>query len=546
MATLLPDLSTENRYTTGFRKEIEVLTQLHRTLPAGYTIFHNVDWHSLYEGRDTHGEIDIIVMNQAGDLLLVEVKSGAAVLDNGRLYKTYQNRNRDVVLQMSVQYSAMRHLLHKAGLRPKQLCNCIVLPDWRVTGGAIVAIPRERILDADDCAQLSDRIQGLLPLGDMKGGMAERVYSFLSNHLSVAQDVSALQGQLRETARHLSDGLATWVPRMQVPSRILRVQATAGSGKTQLALSLLQDASQRELHALYVCFNRPLADHMVLLTGRNKQVSTFHALCISTYLAKGYSPNGYQPSTYEQAAAVYLEGLSSEAPDLDLLVIDEAQDFDPAWIMGLMRRLKPDGMLYVLEDADQSLYPRPGLVLPGAVVVHCLDNFRSPRQICDSINAFGLAGRPVRARSAWAGELPSIIQYDGSRADLLAKTAQAIKAQTEQGIAPEAIAVLSMRGHSQSELVRCDELAGLSVKRFTGDYLSDGMPLWSDGRLLVESVYRFKGQSIASVIVSEVDFVQLGPSERARLFVGMTRAWHSVTLVVSNRTAELLTQVLQE
>lgn len=546
MATLLPDLSIETHHTTGFRKEIEVLQQLHRSLPAGYTIFHNVDWHSLYVGRDTHGEIDIIVMNQAGDLLLVEVKSGMAVLENGRLYKSYQNRDRDVVLQMRVQYAAMRHLLQKAGLMPKTLCNCIILPDWRITGGAIVAIPRERILDADDYGQLSDRIQSLLPLGASEDGLAERVYAFLSNHLSVAQDVSALQGQLRDTARHLSDGLAIWVPRMQAPSKILRVQATAGSGKTQLALSLLQDAHRRELQAQYVCFNRPLADHIARLTGRDKQVSTFHALCISTYLAKGHSPNGYQPSTYEQAAAVYLESLSATTPDLDLLVIDEAQDFDPAWVMGLMQRLKPDGMLYVLEDADQLLYPRPSLLLPDAVLVHCHDNFRSPRQVCESINAFGLASKPIRARSAWSGELPSILEYDGSRTDLLAKTAQAIRAQIAQGIAPEAMAVLSMRGHGQSELIRCDELAGLPVRRFTGDYLPDGMPLWSDGRLLVESVYRFKGQSVASVIVSEADFERLGPNERARLFVGMTRAWYAVTLVVSSRTAAQLTQALQE
>ncbi|WP_229799811.1 AAA family ATPase, partial [Vogesella fluminis] len=208
----------------------------------------------------------------------------------------------------------------------------------------------------------SARVQRLLPL-DEPDALADRIYAFLSNHLSVARDVSALQGQLRETARHLSDGLATWVPRMHIPSRILRVQATAGSGKTQLALSLLQEAQRKGLSAKYVCFNRPLADHMQRLLGNDQQASTFHALCISAYLAKGYSPNGYQPATYEQAASVYLECLSTSQPDLDLLVIDEAQDFDPAWVTGLRQRLKQGGSLYVLEDADQLLYPRPTLAL---------------------------------------------------------------------------------------------------------------------------------------------------------------------------------------
>jgi KaiC/GvpD/RAD55 family RecA-like ATPase len=44
----------------------------------------------------------------------------------------------------------------------------------------------------------------------------------------------------------------------------LRVRGTAGSGKTQLALQALQKAHAAGKSALYVCFNRPLADAMKL------------------------------------------------------------------------------------------------------------------------------------------------------------------------------------------------------------------------------------------------------------------------------------------
>lgn len=539
MAKLLPDFSSEISKTSGFRKELEVLKWLQRTLPDGYTVFHGVDWHSLYAGRDTHGEIDLIVMNRAGDLLLIEVKSGAASIRDGKLYKAYGTRERDVALQLRVQYAAMRQLLQQAGLQVQRLCNCLVLPDWRVGETPVVAIPRERIFDAEDYPQLSARVQGLLPLGN-PDEQADRVRAFLSNHLSVAPDVSVLQGQLRETARHLSDGLATWVPRLQAPSRVFRVQATAGSGKTQLALTLLQEAQHAGRRALYVCFNRPLADHMNRLLAGHVQASTFHALCIEAYLAQGQVPDGFQPSTYEKAAAAYLGLLATEQADLDLLIIDEAQDFDPAWVAGLCQRLVAQGTLYVLEDADQALYSRPPLSLPEAVLIRCQDNFRSPRQVCEVINAFGLASIPLHARSGWQGEVPDILQYDGSRADLLAKTTDAIHAQLERGLDVSQLVVLSMRGHAHSELLKCDELAGQAVRRFSGDYTPDGTQLWTDGSLLVESVYRFKGQSAASVIITEADFEHLSGHERTRLFVGMTRAWHSVTLVVSERTAAQL------
>lgn len=50
------------------------------SLPDAYSLFHNVEWAVSRESADLHGEIDIIVMNQSGDLLLVEVKSGAPIV----------------------------------------------------------------------------------------------------------------------------------------------------------------------------------------------------------------------------------------------------------------------------------------------------------------------------------------------------------------------------------------------------------------------------------------------------------------------------------
>ncbi|NBP40993.1 MAG: DUF2075 domain-containing protein, partial [Betaproteobacteria bacterium] len=57
----------------------------------------------------------------------------------------------------------------------------------------------------------------------------------------------------------------------------LLVQGTAGSGKTQLALHLLRDAAAAG-SALYVCFNRPLADAMKSISPSEVHVVTFHEL----------------------------------------------------------------------------------------------------------------------------------------------------------------------------------------------------------------------------------------------------------------------------
>ncbi|MBS4098303.1 MAG: ATP-binding domain-containing protein [Sulfuricella sp.] len=58
-------------------------------------------------------------------------------------------------------------------------------------------------------------------------------------------------------------------------------------------------------------------------------------------------------------------------------------------------------------------------------------------------------------------------------------------------------------------------------------------PIWSNGELTVESIYRFKGQSAPAVILSEVAITELTEKECRKLFVGMTRAQLNLQVVLS-------------
>lgn len=536
MAKLLPDLSGQVKKTAGYRRELDVLLLLQKSLPDGYLIFHNVEWHSLYADRDCHGEIDLIVMNRAGDLLLIEVKSGALTISNGQLLKQYSQRQRDVAIQVKVQYGAIRQLLAKAGF-DVSVSNCLVVPDFHVAGAPIISMPRERIFDAADFPNLPARVEKLLPLGT-PDPVAAQVESFLGNHLGLVPDVATLQGQIQQTVKSLADGLAIWVPRLQAPSKRYRIQATAGSGKTQLAVALLQEASHAGQRALYVCFNRPLAEHMARIAPG--QCTTFHALCINHYRQKQQVLDFQSQATFDKAASDYLQHINSQTACIDLLILDEAQDLQSEWIAGLASMLEPDGRLYVLDDPDQCLYGRPTIDMPDAVAIQCMDNFRSPQQVCHAINAFALSRAPIRSKSPWRGDVPAFHVYDGSRDDLLRKTEEAIKEQIALGIDVGQLALLSTKGINHSQILSCAELAGYVTKRFTGEFNQDGQPEWTQGTLLLESVYRFKGQSAAAVILTEIDFAELSCLERAKLFVGMTRGVLSVSLVLSERAATLL------
>ena len=520
MAQISPALDRV-RHDAGLFRELDVLHRLQQSLPDGYEVFHSVTWQTAHQGEDRHGEIDLVVLAPSGNMLLVEVKAGDVELGDGRLVKLYGRREHDVARQTRVQHGAMLNRLAESGLNA-HVTSCVVLPDFRVVEAAIVAVPRERIIDASDYAQLGTRVRELLEHGSSRSDV-ESLRRFLGNVFKVSVDLQVLGDQVRRTSRRLADGLPTWVPRIASPSGVVRIQATAGSGKTQLALRLLDDAAAAGLRALYVCFNRTLADHIGRIAPARARVSSFHELCVEHWRRTQGEPDFTAEGIFQTVVDRYGSDAQDFEAQYDLVIIDEGQDFDPAWVASLLPQLKGDGQLYLLEDEAQRLYERDGFELHGAVAVRCNDNFRSPRAIVDVINALNLAEGTVEARSPYVGELPIFRAYDDDRG-LRRQTLAAVESLRERGIPLAEIVVLSARGHGRSLLLKEAKLGAFALRKFLGWYTADGEPVWSEGELLVESVHRFKGQSAMGVVLAEVDFEQLDEAARRRLFVGMTRA----------------------
>ena len=61
---------------------------------------------------------------------------------------------------------------------------------------------------------------------------------------------------------------------------------------------------------------------------------------------------------------------------------------------------------------------------------------------------------------------------------------------------------------------------------------------------MVESVYRYKGQSAPAVVIAEFDFAELDEAARRRLFVALTRAQMAAELVLSARAERCLAAAL--
>jgi hypothetical protein len=319
----------------------------------------------------------------------------------------------------------------------------------------------------------------------------------------------------------------------------LRVIGTAGSGKTQLALAALHDAAAAGRRALYVCFNRPLAEHLAQVAPAGTQALTYHQLCDRVLRSLGQSPDFSSPAAYRRLEEGFAACVPGEAWRCDELIVDEGQDFEPAWVAPLMKLLRPGGRAWWLEDPMQNLYGREPVALPGWTTLRADTNYRSPQDVLALINRLVGAERPIASGSPLTGSDWEILTYTDT-ATLLEATKQAITRCIGLGFKRSMIATLTFRGRERSALLPFDALGPHRFRKFTGDFDLLGAPRHTEGEVTLETVFRFKGQSAPAVVLTEIDFEAFDEDAMRRIFVGATRATMKLVLVMSERAAKAL------
>lgn len=543
MAKILPDGWRALQATGAAAREIETLASLAAALPEAYTVYHAVHWTHLEHGFSIYGEIDFVVVNQSGDVLLIEQKSGFLIETAAGLVKRHAEKEKSVTMQLARSVSALRAKLHaRPGCLAAHVDYLLYCPDYTVRQMETAGIAPQRIIDARRKAQLASLIQMILPAGE-SAAQAREVHRFLRGVLQLETDVSALVGHARALVTRVAGGLAHWARQLEfIPFR-LRVTGTAGSGKTQLALAEFGAALARGQRPLYVCFNRPLADHFARIAPAGGWVGTFHMLCDLRLREQGMTLDFTLPGAFErlaeQAAALPVEA----AWRFDCVIIDEGQDFTEAWRDQVLRHAQPEARLIWLEDPMQNLYARPPVPLPGWVTLHARGNYRSPRPVVRFLQSLLPEGADIEAAGPLGeGGLEVLVYRDA--AELKERVKEAIRLCYSAGYKRDDLALLSFRGREQSLLFPCSQLGPHTLRTFSGRYDLLGQPLFSEGDVLLETVYRFKGQSAAAVVFAEIDFETLDEKALRKLFVGATRAMMLLVLVVSERAAARLAGAL--
>jgi len=280
MAKVIPSGWRELEVTGSAVREIETLGILEAGLPEELTVFHGVHWTRLDKGHAVFGEIDFVIVTPSARILLIEQKSGFLSETADGLIKKYEGKEKSVSAQLDRTLEALRRRLAPVVQgEPVAIDYFLYCPDYTIRQPGTAGLPPERLVDASGRAQFCARLLSAVPNESPRDILAHKLRRFFENELQLVPDVSALLGHAERMVTRLAEGLATWARRLEFDPFRLRVIGTAGSGKTQLALAVLNDAAAAGGKALFVCFNRPLADHLSRVAPESAEVPTFHQLC---------------------------------------------------------------------------------------------------------------------------------------------------------------------------------------------------------------------------------------------------------------------------
>ena len=547
MARIVPDDWKHLATTGAASRERETLALLETALSDAYTVYHGVHWTRLNQGFSVFGEADFVIVSPSGRVMIVEQRTGFLRETPKGLVKVHMQTERNVAIALARTIEGMHRRFTAAfGANTYSVEELLYCPDHVVKDAAIAGVNPARIVDATRKDKLAAIIREALPADEPRLPCAAKIHHFLADELALTPDASALVGQAGTLVTRLAGGLATWARRLEFAPFRLRVIGTAGSGKTQLAVQVMKDAVAQGKRTLYVCFNRPLADHIARVAPPEAKVANYHQLCDWIARDAARAPDFDAPNVFEQLETTFAETLIDERWQCDVLIVDEGQDFQQPWVAALERLLRPEAAWWWLEDPLQNLYLRTPVELSGWTTLKETTNYRSPRDILDYVRDLVGATAPLAAGlssgSPFDGSEISFSTYDEAHAadGSIEATKRAITQALAQGFRKQDIAVLSFRGREGSVLTELDHLGPHRLRSFTGKYDLFGNPEYREGDVLLESIYRFKGQAAPCVILTEVDFAEFDERTARKLFVGATRATMKLIVVASQRAARHL------
>ncbi|WP_332612170.1 NERD domain-containing protein [Achromobacter sp. ESBL13] len=533
------------------RWEREVRRLLTDQLPQDWIVVCNVAWALQNDyGLVRDGQCDFVVLVPGLGMAILEVKGSRSVRvgDDGVWYRQETNRRTgqvgaEVPIDEPPPEQACRnmHTLAKAvcDRLPRQafpgaFAFLVAYPNGQVESSSTLYDP-STVVSSQDMPRLARRIRGALearmhPRGadEFSADMAGRVAAILSNaSFRVAPRDTTLDAiddtvDIDELTRQQFAALrgAFELPRVAIVG-------PAGSGKTLLALWKLDALLEEGKRALYVCFNKALAEY---LRQANPEMSMAIISVDQLFYRLAEIPDGRRVGErfFKEELPSLVQDVASELPlssKYEAIIVDEGQDFGELRLLALLELLTPSGQWLFFADWAQNVYKASKQEPIGAEATFRLyHNCRNTQLVnaatngCCELAVEHMPGVPL-------GAAPLVKKGWGANA-----AASAWAAAHE--LSPEGGAVfLSPYRLENSCLNSARKAYGLEV---TEDIALLGKP----GFVYFSTIRSFKGLEGMNIVLVDAEVPEKIPALSADdLYVACTRATGRLVILASSEEA---------
>lgn len=516
MARMFPDRILDDRAPASERKVFEALAKL----DDDWVVCHSVAWQGLRHGRQNDGEADFVIAHPNRGALILEVKGGGISIVDGQ-WRTTNRHGESFSINPFDQVRQSKHVLGEylaeciTGVGNKvHLGHAVVFPDVEVADDLSAEGQREVILDRADLRDPSRHINRVSNYWD-------KLTTFDVQQMAALRKALAPSRQIKRVLRHevedrrkelieLTDQQLLTLGLLRQQRRAL-ITGGAGTGKTVLATERARQLARHGMRVLLVCYNAPLGDVLAQDVGGVEGVTagSFHKIARTIVSSAGMLPEGeWDSNTWDvELPAALPDAAEKQGAVFDAIVVDEGQDFHPAWWTSLQLLLADpdDGFLYIFADSQQDLY-RVGWAPPFEAEPFPLDiNCRNTMPIAERVNA--IFGREVPSLGT-DGPEPKFFEVAGAAQMPKQVAALLRRLLGEHDLAPGQITILS----TQKALVdglRGQEIDGVKLTDVTGRGIT------------VETVHRFKGLESDAVVLLIPDL--LNQADLSLAYVGMSR-----------------------
>jgi len=522
-------------------------------LPEPFTVLHAVKWFARTLG--TVGEIDFLIAHPDLGVLIMEVKGGDIRIENGRWFS-----GRHEIKDPCEQAERNRRALHdwlSHDPRTKGLAFALfpaaALPDSRVAGHIRPDCPQDIFIDISHLDDLETRLLSIFaywkPRTDAKNAVMGGKHA-VEALVQLLVPTRSLQPRIVDMFAQENRKIELLTQQQFKILNVLRYQKRAaiiggaGTGKTLLAIEKAAQLAQSGLHVLFVCYNTNLAKWISnRLQHLSIDVFTFHAL-VGHMVQRARLPMPHT-RTWEEFDALAPEALVDalgilHAPDAnptllyDAIIVDEGQDFQDTWWIGLRDALKDvqEGVFYVFFDDNQRIFTQISSIPMDTAPLYLDENLRNTQHIHERLKPYardaevqciGPQGRPV--------EIIPAADKPAERRELQRVLHRLVN---EEGIPVEQIVILTPSAEKRSQWKPDDQLGNFIITW----HLDTEMSMAAR----VCTIYSYKGLESPVVILTELQALRPEIADQL-LYVGLSRARHHLIIIgdlpaASHRGAE--------